>query len=141
MTSTATTTDAITIRPAREDDTDALRLLAQLDASRLPVGDVLIAEVDGAPRAAMRILDRTYVADPFYPTRELISLLDVRARRLSGERHGAARAHTRARGNVERALAARLRHPSRSVAARRPGPVDHAPVRVPAVRSARSAVR
>jgi len=105
MTSTAaTTTDAaITIRPAREEDTGALRRLAQLDASRLPAGDVLIAEVDGVPRAAMRILDRTYVADPFYPTRELISLLDVRARRLSGERHGAL-ARTRARVGTWSAL-------------------------------------
>jgi hypothetical protein len=104
MTSTATIADAaITIRPAREDDTGALRRLAQLDASRLPTGDLLIAEVDGVPRAAMRILDRTYVADPFYPTRELIGLLDVRARRLSSERHGAL-ARTRARARIRSAL-------------------------------------
>jgi hypothetical protein len=87
MTATATTNAAITIRLAREEDADALRRLAQLDAARVPTGDVLIAEVDGEPRAAMRILDRTYVADPFVPTRELINLLDVRARRISGERH------------------------------------------------------
>ena len=90
MTSTTPTnrTDAaITIRLAREEDADALRRLAQLDAARVPTGDVLIAEVDGEPRAAMRILDRTYVADQFVPTRELINLLDVRARLISGERH------------------------------------------------------
>jgi hypothetical protein len=85
---TATQTDAsITIRPAREDDHGALRRLAQLDAGPVPSGDVLIAEVDGVPRAAMRILDRTYVADPFYPSRELVRLLDVRASRLAAERH------------------------------------------------------
>jgi hypothetical protein len=103
MTSTTAADNAITIRPAREDDTGALQRLAQLDASRPPAGDVLIAEVDGVPRAAMRILDRTYVADPFYPTRELISLLDVRARRLSGERYGAL-ARTRARVGTWSAL-------------------------------------
>src|SRR3712207_663297 len=90
MTSRTTTpTDAaITIRPARADDEDALRRLAQLDAAQLPTGEVLIAEVDGVPRAAMRILDRTYAADPFFPTRELVGLLGVRAQRLRGEHHG-----------------------------------------------------
>ncbi len=84
---TATPNASITIRPAHEDDHGALSRLAQLDAGPLPSGDVLIAEVDGVPRAAMRILDRSYVADPFYPSRELVGLLDVRARRLRGDRH------------------------------------------------------
>jgi hypothetical protein len=93
---TATQASAITIRPAREDDHGALRRLAQLDAGHVPTGDVLIAEVDGVPRAAMRVLDRSYVADPFYPSRELVGLLEVRAGRLRTERHGrAARARTR----------------------------------------------
>jgi hypothetical protein len=35
--------------------------------------------------AATRPPDRAYVADPFSPTRKLIELLDVRARRLRGE--------------------------------------------------------
>src|SRR3954464_1145183 len=79
---TATHDSQITIRQAREDDAAALRRLAQLDGARLPEGDLLIAEVDGEPRAALRIDDRAYVADPFFPSRELVALLDVRARRL-----------------------------------------------------------
>jgi hypothetical protein len=92
-----TTTDtAITIRRATEDDASALRRLAQLDGARLPDGDLLVAEADGALRAALRISDRAYVADPFFPSRELVGLLDVRARRLGREEHSRVdRARTR----------------------------------------------
>jgi hypothetical protein len=79
---TATHDNAITIRLAREDDAPALRVLAQLDGARLPEGELLVAEVDGELRAALRISDRAYVSDPFFPSRELVGLLDVRARRL-----------------------------------------------------------
>jgi hypothetical protein len=76
---------SITIRLATEADEPALRRLAQLDGARLPEGDLLVAESGGELRAALRITDRAYVADPFHPSRELVTLLDVRARRLRRE--------------------------------------------------------
>jgi hypothetical protein len=79
---TATHDTPITIRLAGEDDAPALRRLAQLDGARLPEGELLVAEVGGELRAALRISDRSYVADPFFPSRELVGLLDVRAKRL-----------------------------------------------------------
>jgi hypothetical protein len=113
ITAASITEAAITIRPARDEDLGVLRRLAQLDAAPIPVGDVLIAEVDGVPRAAMRILDRTYVADPFHPTRELVTLLDVRARRLREQRHGAlARARARVSGWSALWSRASATHPS-----------------------------
>jgi hypothetical protein len=89
MTATASATydREITIRLAHEDDDLALRRLAQLDGARLPDGELLVAEVDGEPRAALRISDGAYVADPFYPSRELVGMLDVRARLLRRERN------------------------------------------------------
>jgi hypothetical protein len=84
--STATHDSAIVIRLATEDDVPALRRLAQLDGARLPDGDLLVAEVEGELRAALRIADRAYVADPFFASKELVGLLDVRARRLRQER-------------------------------------------------------
>ena len=80
--STATHDTTILIRLAGEDDEPALRRLAQLDGARLPEGDLLVAEAGGELRAALRISDRAYVADPFWPSKELVRLLDVRARRL-----------------------------------------------------------
>jgi hypothetical protein len=80
--STATHDSAIVIRLAAEDDVPALRRLAQLDGARLPEGDLLVAEVEGELRAALRIADRAYVADPFFASKELVGLLDVRARRM-----------------------------------------------------------
>jgi hypothetical protein len=79
--------NAITIRRASEDDAPALRRLAQLDGARLPEGELLVAEVDGELRAALRVLDRAYVADPFFPSKELVGLLDVRAKRLRRDEH------------------------------------------------------
>jgi hypothetical protein len=78
---TATHDMPILIRRATADDATALHRLAQLDGARLPGGDLLIAEVDGEPKAALRIADSAYVADPFYASRELVGLLDVRAKR------------------------------------------------------------
>jgi hypothetical protein len=84
---TATTDTAITIRRATQDDAPALRRLAMLDGARLPDGDLLVAEAAGELRAALRISDRAYVADPFFPSRELVGLLDMRAKRLRREEH------------------------------------------------------
>jgi hypothetical protein len=81
----ATQAGAITIRTAVAEDDQALKRLAQLDGARLPHGQILLAEVDGELRAAMRISDRAYISDPFYPSRDLVALLDVRARRLRQE--------------------------------------------------------
>jgi hypothetical protein len=93
---TATHDRPIVIRPAREDDDAALRRLAQLDGAKLPDGELLVAEVDGELRAALRIADRAYVADPFFPSKELVGLLDVRARRLRQQQFGRVeRARTR----------------------------------------------
>jgi hypothetical protein len=79
---TATHDTSITIRLAREDDALALRRLAQLDGAPLPEGELLVAEADGEIRAALRVHDSAYVADPFFPSKELVGLLDVRAKRI-----------------------------------------------------------
>jgi hypothetical protein len=77
-------TDAgtIVIRWAGDPDDAALRRLGELDGRRSPRGDVLLAEVDGTPRAALGLTDRRVVADPFSPTQDLVELLEVRADRL-----------------------------------------------------------
>jgi hypothetical protein len=79
---TATHDTSITIRLARDEDSVALHRLAQLDGAPLPEGELLVAEADGEVRAALRISDSAYVADPFFPSKELVGLLDVRAKRI-----------------------------------------------------------
>jgi hypothetical protein len=72
--------DSITIRPAYADDHTAVARLAALDsAERLPSAPLLLAEVDGEPRAALSLLDGSAVADPFFPTRHLLSLMRAHA--------------------------------------------------------------
>jgi len=78
--------DSIVIRLAHPDDELTLRRLAELDSARPLVGSVLIAEAAGVPRAALSLPDGRSVADPFFPTKDLIDLLKVRAARLRG--HG-----------------------------------------------------
>src|SRR3954447_10806446 len=80
--STTTHDRPIIIRLATEDDDAALRRLAQLDGARLPEGELLVAEADGEIRAALRISDSAYVADPFFPSRELVGMLDTRAKAI-----------------------------------------------------------
>src|SRR3954452_4823970 len=73
---------AVEIRHARPDELDALATLAQLDSSRAPRGDVLVADVGGELWAAVSIDDGHAVADPFRPSGELTFRLSERARQL-----------------------------------------------------------
>ena len=67
------------IRRATPHDAAAVARLAQLDSSPVPAGDLLVAEVGGELRAALRIDDYAYVADPFHRSREVVALLAERA--------------------------------------------------------------
>jgi hypothetical protein len=95
---TATHPQSLTIRPARPEDAQALRDLAQLDSRRLPAGELLVGEVDGRPLAAIDVVTREVVADPFVPTRELVALLAARADALRATRLGRTQ---RARARLE----------------------------------------
>jgi hypothetical protein len=80
----STQTAQIMIRPAYADDYDALIRLAALDsADGVPPRPLLIAEVDGTLRAALSLRNGSHVADPFFPTLGLLTLLRAHA---EGER-------------------------------------------------------
>ena len=59
-----------------------LRDLAQLDSARPLDGEALVAEVDGAPVAALELQTGRTVADPFRPTAVVVDLLRMRAAQL-----------------------------------------------------------
>ncbi len=98
---------AIVIRTASPADERVLARLAALDDQRRLDGPALIAEVDGAPRAALDLAAGRAVADPFHPTADLVDLLRLRAARLeAAEARRTARA--RRRGLARRPRAAAL---------------------------------
>jgi hypothetical protein len=73
---------AVTVRRAYPDDLVALDRLAALDGVHVPDGPILLAEVGDDLRAALSLPDGIAVADPFYPTGELVELLRARAAEL-----------------------------------------------------------
>ena len=73
---------ALTVRHIGPGDVEALRTLARLDSSRVPTGEILVAEVGGELWAAISVDDRHTIADPFRPTRAIVSLLKQRTRQL-----------------------------------------------------------
>jgi hypothetical protein len=74
-----TSAASITIRPAYADDHAALLRLAALDSTELPAGPLLLAEVDGELRAALSPASGVSIADPFFPTLHLVTLLRAHA--------------------------------------------------------------
>jgi hypothetical protein len=72
----------VTIRPLSATDHDALRTLAERDSATAPDGSVLGAERHGRLLAAISTSSGEVVADPFYRTEDLVSLLRVRAGQL-----------------------------------------------------------
>ena len=72
----------IVIRRAVPTDRGVVARLAEVDGKHLPDGEVLLAEVEGEPQAALSLDARVAFADPFRPTAALVSLLAVRADQL-----------------------------------------------------------
>jgi len=75
----------VTFRYAGPADADALTVLAQLDSSRAPSGDVIVADADGELWAAVSLDDGHAVANPFRPSGELTWSLMERARGINRE--------------------------------------------------------
>ena len=82
----------ISIRLAGPADHEDVRRLAQLDSAPMRGGDALVAEVDGRIEAALPLDGGRPIADPFVPSAELVTLLELRARQL-GEERGAGGHH------------------------------------------------
>jgi hypothetical protein len=85
---------SLTIRPAHEADTRSLSALAQLDSAQPLVGDVLVAERENSPLAAIDVISGRLVADPFRRTAADVDLLRARAAQLRSRRrarHGLGR--------------------------------------------------
>ena len=69
----------VTIRELAGGDSNSLRELTERDTARVPQGDVVGAERDGRLMAAISLTSGDVVADPFFPTADLVALLRVRA--------------------------------------------------------------
>jgi hypothetical protein len=69
----------VSIRPLATSDDDALTTLAGRDSARRPTGSVIGVEKDGRLLAAISTASGQVVADPFYPTADLVELLRLRA--------------------------------------------------------------
>lgn len=87
-TSTLSYEPAIAIRLASERDRHAVERLAALDSAPAPHGDVLIAEVDGEPWAALSVRDGHGVADPFRRSGAILDLLRTHAARRAPRLEG-----------------------------------------------------
>jgi hypothetical protein len=74
----------VALRMAERDEAAMIRRLAALDDAPALEGPVLLALSDGEPVAAISMLDRRVVANPFLPTRDLVQLLRVRADHIAG---------------------------------------------------------
>jgi hypothetical protein len=72
----------LVLRPATAVDTAELERLAALDSAKPLTGEVLLAYAGGEVRAAVSLQTGRTVADPFYPSGELVELL----RAATGER-------------------------------------------------------
>jgi hypothetical protein len=72
----------VTLRLGSQADQGPLVRLAELDSTTPLAQPVLLVEVDGQLRAALALTAGAVIADPFYPSAELIDLLRARARQL-----------------------------------------------------------
>lgn len=74
--------DTVVIRMGHLGDDAALRSLAVIDSAEPLESPVVIAEVAGEIRAALSLWDGSSIADPFFPTADLVDLLRDHSRRL-----------------------------------------------------------
>ena len=78
----------ITIRPVAVRDRPGLERLAERSKARVPDEPSLIADVGGRPIAALALGDGSLLVDRQPGAAQIAALLRLRARQLSGQRHG-----------------------------------------------------
>jgi hypothetical protein len=81
----------VALRMAERDEAAMIRRLAALDDAPALEGPVLLALTDGEAVAAISMLDRRVVANPFLCTRDLVQLLRLRAEHIAGPAPGSRR--------------------------------------------------
>jgi hypothetical protein len=74
--------DGLVIRNAAADDNGHLRRLALLDSAPVPSGPVLVAEQGGMLVAAVPLRGGRSIADPFVPSADIVTLLELRRTQL-----------------------------------------------------------
>ena len=72
-------TTSLVLRPATSADSAELERLAALDSARPLAGEVLVAYAGGELRAALSLETGRSVADPFWPSADLVELLEAAA--------------------------------------------------------------
>jgi hypothetical protein len=72
----------LSLRMAHPDDDRDVRRLAALDSSSPLEEPVMLALVDGETVAAASLSDERIVANPFLPTADAVSLLEMRISQL-----------------------------------------------------------
>jgi len=85
------TDTTLTIRRASAADAPAVARLAELDSAVPPSGELLLGEVGDELWAAVEVDSGTVIADPFRPSRDIVELLNLRARRMRRELAGSTR--------------------------------------------------
>ena len=95
----------VTVRRSAPGDESALARLASLDSASPPRGPALIAEADSRMLAALPLGSGRAIADPFEPTGDLVSLLELRRAQME-----AAQGPPRRTGRLHSRLRARLSH-------------------------------
>ena len=72
----------LVIRNASSDDSGSLKRLAILDSAAVPQGRVVVAEREGMLVAAVPVDGGRAIADPFVPSKDIVSMLEIRANQL-----------------------------------------------------------
>jgi hypothetical protein len=86
---------SLVLRPATSVDAADLERLAALDSAEPLEGQVLVAYASGDLRAALDVNTGRAVADPFYPSAELVELLRAATSGARGRRSPRRRARLR----------------------------------------------
>jgi hypothetical protein len=81
-------TSPLVLRPATSADSAELERLAALDSARPLGGEVLLAYAGGQVRAALSLQTGRTIADPFWPSAELVALLKTAAGERPRRRRG-----------------------------------------------------
>ena len=77
-----TSTASLTIRHANAADEADLTRLAALDSSRVPSGELLVAQVDGNLVAALSVDTGAAIADPFEHTAAIVDSMRAQVARV-----------------------------------------------------------